>query len=582
MKLKETIKRTLAALYKSIIRFPATLFLTFSVTVMLITIIELDPDISRSLEEYLIRITLILAMGIPVSLIVKFIIEKKENIKSIYEAVLYLCSAAFLAIYYFFFLTDFDMVPITRYIILSAIFYLAAIVIPYFYRRDFFELYVVRLITRFFTSVLFSAVLLIGIFLILFTVDALLDIKVYDKLYFYVFLVLAGIFAPTHFLAGVPLKTQNLDSDSLPALLRILLLYIVMPLILAYTTILYIYFIKIIITLKWPVGLVAQLVLWYCMVSIIVMFLASPLKEGSKWAKTFIFWFPKLVIPLLIMLYIAVWIRISSYGITEYRYFVILAALWVTGIMTYLNLSKIKRNIIIPVSLSIVMLISIVGPTSAYTISKFSQNQRFSKILVKYGMLTDSRIVKPKREINQKDGTEIIGILEYFDKNHSLRDVRYLPKDFELNDKTLRKTFGIPYEKNNYLLEKYFSYYVKEYSNISEVKGYDFMYNSTYTGEALFKGYKLKSKYDRLSNEYTLTYNGKEIYRQNLKVYADKLNEQFDENYNNALEEKYMIFTDENKKVKIKFMFFNISGHKESSDKTVIDSLDFSSLIKIK
>ena len=85
-----------------------------------------------------------------------------------------------------------------------------------------------------------------------------------------------------------------------------------MPIITVYTAILYVYFVKILITLQWPVGMVAHLVIWYSIISTGVIFLISPLIEGNKWVKNFIFWFTKLVIPIMIMMFVSLGIRINA------------------------------------------------------------------------------------------------------------------------------------------------------------------------------------------------------------------------------------------------------------------------------
>jgi len=58
-----------------------------------------------------------------------------------------------------------------------------------------------------------------------------------------------------------------------------------------------------------------------------------------------------LILPLLAMMFIAMGIRINAYGITENRYFVLAAGLWVTGSMLYLIISKEPRNVYLPASL---------------------------------------------------------------------------------------------------------------------------------------------------------------------------------------------------------------------------------------
>ena len=101
------------------------------------------------------------------------------------------------------------------------------------------------------------------------------------------------------------------------------MLYIVIPLIAIYSAILYAYFLKIIITRSWPQGLVSHLVLWYSVLSVAVIFFITPILDRNRWAYRFKFWFSKLILPILIMMFISIGIRVKAYGITENRYFIL-------------------------------------------------------------------------------------------------------------------------------------------------------------------------------------------------------------------------------------------------------------------
>ncbi|MDD4360608.1 MAG: DUF4153 domain-containing protein, partial [Syntrophaceticus sp.] len=325
-----------------------------------------------------------------------------------------------LLLYYFFLLNTLDMVSITRYIGVSLALYLAFLFIPYLPRREQFEMYVIRLGTGFCITVIYAAVLYLGLAAILFTIDQLLGIQIAGKAYFYVWLFVACLFAPAYFLADIPLQDEQLEQKNYLKLLRVLLLYIVMPLLTAYTAILYIYFVKIIVVSEWPVGLVSHLVLWYGVIVTIVLFLISPIKDESKWTNGFLVWMPRVILPILVMMFISMGIRINAYGVTENRYYVIILGLWVFGIMLYYILTKKRNNIIIPVTLAVIALIAVFGPLSSYSISTLSQNNRLEATLLRNDMLQEGKIQAAAGDIPEKDKTEISRILDYFNDNHNL------------------------------------------------------------------------------------------------------------------------------------------------------------------
>lgn len=584
MKIINNFKKMLHSLYLSIKRFPVTLFLAAVVTVLVITITEYQEPRYDNFIEPLKRIAMVIALGIPISLGITFIFEKLDSIKNKTRILIYLITALLLAAYYFYLLPDFRMVSTTRYASLSIAFYLAAILIPYFYKRDKFELYVIKLILRFFVTMIFSIVLQLGISAILFTIDKLLGISVYSNLYLYIWFVICGIFAPTYFLAGIPDYNQEQDIIEYPKVLKVLLLYIVMPLISAYTLILYLYFAKVLITFKWPVGLVGHLVLWYSVISIFVIFLVYPLINESKWVRNFIFWFPKIILPLIIMMFVSVGIRVRAYGITENRYFVLALGLWVLGIMLYLNISKYRRNIILPLSLSIIALLTVIGPWSAYSISINSQNNRFIGILSKYNMIKDKAIVISSSKIEDRDKKEISAILDYFDNSHSLRKVKYLPENFKL--KEMKNLFGFEYQGyyNEPSTTKFFAYNLNYVSSPHNISGFDYLFNFRYPGNTENQSNEnIKAEFNKENQQFTLYYNGTEVYNKFFSDYTDKLYEKYGTKSNKTISPEEMTFIDENSNVRIKFLFTNIYGNRDASEgKTKIESMEFDVLVDIK
>ncbi len=68
-----------------------------------------------------------------------------------------------------------------------------------------------------------------GLFAIFFTIDQLFNANIPGKTYYYIFLIVAGIFAPSNFLARIPEIDEDFEEYNYPKALKILLLYIVIP-----------------------------------------------------------------------------------------------------------------------------------------------------------------------------------------------------------------------------------------------------------------------------------------------------------------------------------------------------------------
>jgi len=585
--MRKLFNAILKGIKRSINRFPQTIGISSACVIILIYISEITPQVSSDFIQILGRITMVLALGVPLSLCINLFFERLSNFKrgSLYAS--YLGGTIFLILYYFFFLKDIGiigMVPVSRYIATSLILYLIFLITSYFPKREDFELFVVRVFTRFFTTILYSLVLYLGLSAILFTIDKLLGINIKSQLYYYTFLIVSGVFAPSFFLAGLPTKNEILTLNDYSRLLNVLVLYIIMPLISIYTIILYIYFGKIIVTRQWPEGLVSNLVLWYSTLGSAVLFFISPLINEMIWPKRYMKYFPKVILPLIVMMFISIGIRINAYGVTENRYYVVALGIWAFLIMIYFAVTKKIRNIILPLSLAMITFLSVLGPFSSYSISKYSQNKRLTKIFTENNMIKDNRIIKANAQVSAEDSRQLSSIFNYFGRNHSLKDVKGLPQDFKLSD--MERILGVKYiEDYNAGNNGYFYFNSLGTLKLIDIKGYDYLFDSRNNGQVVTtSNTPVNIGYDYESSLLKITQDGKEIYKRDLQDFVTKLIEKYGINQQQkpiSIEE--MTFEDENSKVKVKIQFSNISGNKNnSSGKIESKNLEFYVIVKLK
>jgi hypothetical protein len=358
-----------------------------------------------------------------------------------------------------------------------------------------------------------------------------------------------------------------------------------MPIVSVYTAILYIYFAKILITHQWPNGLVANLVLWYGAISTIIIFFVSTLNNLNKWVRTFVFWFPKIVIPLIIMMFVSIAIRVNAYGITELRYFAIMLGLWVLGLMIYLNFSKKKRGIVFVISLALIACISVSGPLSSYSVSMYSQNSRFENILNKYKMISANKIVPAKITVSSADKTQIEDILSYFSSAHRFSDMKYLPANFNFSD--FKKTFGfaLGQDGTHYSTDTstYYNYSSKTTNESYNIEGYDTMIllSSDYANITVVGSNGISAKYN--SKDYILQIykNNALLYEKNVAVIIDFLNLKFGSTNREDLNPSQASIIFENSKISGKIIVQSLHAGKDSN----IDPLniyDFQSIILVR
>ena len=572
---KSMIKKLLLSLK----RFPEAILLAATI-VFIIIFMNHARLLEESTSEMLRRICLILALGIPVFLSIRVIFEKIFSLKKRTKILIYTGAIGGLILYFFFLLQDLNMVSISRYIAFNICFYCIFAFVPYFFKKEGFELYIIKLFKSFFITYLFSMIIYTGFIAMLFTIKSLFSINISEKVYFDSMLIVAGIFAPAFFLADIPEYGKKFYIESYSKILKVLLLYILVPIIVAYSTILYAYFIKILITRQWPKGIVSNLVLWYSIFSTIIIFFIYPLRKINRWAKIFTSYFPIFIIPLLGMMFVSMSIRINAYGITENRYFVILAGLWVTGCMIYFIFSKHTRNIVLPISLALISILSVSGPWSAYSISKFSQNTRFEKILEKNNMIRNGSVVKLNQNLSGTDKKEISGIILYFNKYHNLSDLRYLPQNFKINQ--MKDVFGFQLYEVNRSDRRYFNYYASEDGEIQDVKGFDYF---TYITRNNYTNINSSNEDINIlctspKMELKIFKHGKLIYSRNVKDLAVELHKKYKGRKQMKMNE--MVVTDQNGKVKVLYVFKYINGYEDRGINEIdINDLGFYLFIKI-
>ena len=215
------------------------------------------------------------------------------------------------------------------------------------------------LLLRLLTALVYSIVLNSGLSLALAALDHLFGINVPGKRYGELVILIIGLFNTWFFLTGVPEHLDSLDTlTDYPKGLKVFAQYILFPLVAVYLIILYAYLVKILIVWDWPQGWVSKLILGFSTSGILSLLLLYPIRDRVEnvWIKTASRWFYVVMIPIVIMLFPALWRRISEYGFTEVRYIGVALGVWLAAIVVYFIFSRLKSIKVIPGSLCAVSL----------------------------------------------------------------------------------------------------------------------------------------------------------------------------------------------------------------------------------
>lgn len=267
----------------------------------------------------------------------------------------------------------------------------------------------------------FAVVLFGGLALALAALDNLFGMEVPAKRYFELWILTLGFFVVPFILAGIPEDLDALEAiDEYPRPVKLLGQYVLPPLVLVYFVILYAYIAKIIVVWSWPQGWVGRLILGFSATGILALFVLDPLREKleSLWIKKASRWYYLILLPVIVVLFLALWRRISEYGLTEDRYLGLAAGTWLIVIAGYFLLSRTKSIKIIPASLCVFTFLIAIGPWGMFSVSEQSQIRRLKEMLVADSILVNSMVQKATSPVPVEHEVEISAILSYLHEVH--------------------------------------------------------------------------------------------------------------------------------------------------------------------
>ena len=278
---------------------------------------------------------------------------------------------------------------------------------------------------RFLVAGLYSGVLFAGLSIALLALDKLLGVTIEGRMYGQLFAAIGLAFNTWFFVSTVP-PVPTPDDQPYPRPLKTFSQFTLMPLVSIYVLILYAYMVKIIAGWEWPEGWVANLVLGFSVTGILALLFVYPIRERAenRWIRTTWRWYFPALFPLTILLMLAIWRRVSEYGITPNRYIVIGMALWLFGLVVYFTLRRSSNIAIIPLTFLALTLAATFGPWGALPVSERSQRARLEELLVRHNILQNGSIVRAQGRIASDDAAEISSVVQYLCTMHGPEALR--------------------------------------------------------------------------------------------------------------------------------------------------------------
>lgn len=583
----EYIKIGAVAVMNTFNRFPLTVLLFISLSVVVLIQVENSYE-NVELFDLLNRLIGIHVLAISLSFAVEALLERFVQGKWLVRIPVYLLELAAVYAYFEFIYKEPNYAVTLQLLLLTAALTFVFLLVPYFFRRANYELFINRIVTHTVVSLFFAVVIGLGLSATVFAVESLLIENLRGETYAYVWTFAMLIFAPIFLMAGLPHRDEEYVLTDFNKVLEILVLYIVMPLLVIYSVVLYIYFAKVLITQDWPKGIVSYLVVSYTAIGILMIFLANPFRQVNRWARIFTNGFTFLVLPLLAMMFVAIGLRINQYGFTENRYFIVLIGIWSVLAVLYVIFNRGRNNVFLPLLLAIFLTVAAVGPASATNISMNSQANRFYEVIEPYDILRDGVITHTSKTIKSEDQKEIIGVLEYFDYSHSLADLKYLPEGFTMMK--LEEYLGFKQYDWGVGRYQYFDYYreqpslviIEDYDIFGHVQMYYYIIDET-LASIEYDGQEYKLLRDDGFN-LMVERDGELIYESDMAAYVNSLYEKYySQIVNGGRITDDLTLLDENDQLKVFYQFTMISAsNNEEAQDLKVENMGTNIYIKIK
>ena len=442
-------------------QFPLVLLMALTASVCLMFIAE---ENFRSSEKVftLTKITLVTCLGISLMFGLKILSQRIGK-----QILLELGGILFLIGFYFLLPElEKDLTEVYAFIIIPT-FVLSHLFVSFaaFFRKkkemDFWQ-YNKNLFINIFLTAVFTGVLTGGVELAIVALDQLFDFNFNAKIYLRVFYLLAVFGSSFIFLLFNEKGLEYLEKEgNYPVVLKFFTQYILIPLLIIYVVISYFYSAKILLNWELPRGWVSYLVLAYSVVGILAILLVHPLKENSakSWVRMFskIFYFT--LIPLLILLFTAIFTRILEYGYTEPRYFVVLLSVWLASVVFYFVINRNASIKFIPTSLFAFGLFALIFPyLNTFSVAKRSQENQLIEILTENKLLNQNQKIDFSKRIADSTATEIaskFGFLarrnktEYLLKLIDVKKQKQLAKDINNSQNTYSVYYSVKGEFSN-------------------------------------------------------------------------------------------------------------------------------------
>lgn len=416
-------------------RFPSSVVIIILWAICAFTLLHFYSYIS-AFETYIARVLFSLILSFFVSVWAYLLAENSQFEKKYAHIIPFLFTVLFYS-----WVNNFESYNTIVFFFLSLVWVLSFVFIAaktcYFKKKSPAESeycsYFYSMASVFFMSAIFWGLFTLLGFIGIWTVFTLFDIEQYigDKIFGDWAILSLLIATPLFWLSQVP-HASEWEKYKTSAFFNFLVKFVAIPFVSIYFLILYAYTIKVLLNFSdWPKWEVSWMVIGFSILAYICYIFSYTLAQKNETLQKLRTALPYIVFPQIFMLFYAIYLRINQYDITINRYFVVAFGLWLLSISFYYMISKRKKLIMIPATLTLFSILIAIGPWSVYNLPETRQYKRLLNNLEKANILQGTEIVplnNPK-DIDQKLSGEIYSGIEYvcnFDDCEKIKSLFYL------------------------------------------------------------------------------------------------------------------------------------------------------------
>ena len=279
----------------------------------------------------------------------------------------------------------------------------------------------IRTIVSLFVAVAIGGALTLGLLLLTESLKMLFGFYINNMVYADIWTVCMVLLAPSLFMALIP-KGENKYQTAVPefsGFAKGVVQYLFIPLLLLYMVTLYAYAAKILLQWTLPVGNVSYLVSGSMLLMVLLLYFTYPIQhqEGNKLFKHVTRWLPVAMLPLLALMTVAIGRRLSDYGITVSRLYLLVFNVWCYCVCLWLIFTRNKRIWLIPASFALILFLISVGPQSIANITQRQLKNEARNAFTASGLtqfpLSGEQYEKWLKSVDEKTAASIDSKLDY-------------------------------------------------------------------------------------------------------------------------------------------------------------------------